>query len=120
MSNPLFGALRKVTSNVLKSFGVEVTFTRSTETGFNIGTGEPTFTTTTFVANGIKSFYDKKEINETSIVTGDIKLLIENPDTVPAVGDKAAINGSAVQRVMSVKNIAPSEEDIAYVVQLRI
>jgi hypothetical protein len=120
MSKALYLAMDKVASNLLKKFGVEVTFTQQTETGFNAGTGTPTFTTVVFTANAIRSFYDKREIDGTNIIAGDIKLTINNPATIPKVGDKCAINGSAVQRVMEVTPISPAEENIIFTIQLRI
>lgn len=116
----IYKGLQKVSSNILKKFGTEITITQETEIGFNEGLGEPTFTTSTFVGSCVKSEYSKQEIDGTNIKFGDIRCIVNESEGVPKIGDKAIINGGPEYRIMRVNPLAPAEEAIVYELQLRI
>lgn len=116
----IFSAVSKVSGKILNKFGVEATFTQETSTSFDPVLGADTVTSVIFTGYGVKSEYSKAEIDGTVIQNGDVKFILELTETVPKVGDKVTINGSLSYRIMNIKHVAPSEEDVIYILQLRI
>lgn len=112
-------SLRKVASNVITKFGVEVTFSQETSTSFAPATGIDTVTTATFTGYGVKDKYKKDEVDGKNVLNSDIKLIFEFTDTVPKIGDTCTI-GSISYRVMNVTIIDPADITIIYEIQLRI
>lgn len=116
--------LYKVAENLakksLKQYGVEITFTQTSEASIDLTLGQRVGASVlTFTGFGVKSTYSKSEIDGSLIQAGDVKLLLETMDEIPKVGDEAAVNGSGSFRVMSIDLISPAEETIVYELQLR-
>ena len=115
----LSSTLKKVSSNILVKFGAPVTFSQETYTSFDPENGKTVSTTSTFTVNGVVDFYSKDEVNGTTILSGDIKLIIESNGNVPTNEDVATIE-SIDYRVMNVLHVSPAGVAIIYEVQLRV
>ena len=114
----LYGALRSVSANVIKDFGVNVTFTHSTSSSFDPILGVDTATDSTFTGYGVKEIYTTDEVDGVNVLKSDFKLILEKTTTAPIVKDTCTI-GTDVYRVMSVGAIDPDAVAIIYEVQLR-
>lgn len=106
--------------NLLADYGESITLTRESE-----GTYSPTdgsfsgASSSSYSADGFQEQYDKTEIDETTVQTGDIRLILEKPASVtPTIGDKCTIDGSEYA-VMDVSPIRAQGTDIIYILQLR-
>lgn len=118
--NKLFKVAQKLGNKFIPQYGVEVTFSRRTETSQDLTLGKKVGASTlTFTGSGVRTNYSDSEIDGTRVKTGDIKMLMENTETIPEIGDDAAVNGSGTFRVMNVYKTAPAEEIIVYEIQLR-
>ncbi len=115
----VYSAFENVAKKQLGVFGVEITFTRTSSSGFDPQTGKNISSTTTFAGYAMKSNYNNSEIDGTIVKNGDIRLMLERTGVVPVSGDIASVNGSGVYRVMNVQHVAPAEEDVIYYLQLR-
>ena len=115
----VYSAFKKVAKKQLGVFGVEITFTRTSSSGFDPQTGKNINSTSTFTGYAMKSNYNNSEIDGTIVKNGDVRLMLERTDIVPVSGDVASVNGSGIYRVMDVRHVAPAEEDVIYYLQLR-
>lgn len=113
-------AMSKAVSKAIKATGlsVVVSFTQETSTSFDGTLGVDTVSTATFTGNGVKEKYTKDEIDDTNVLSSDIKLILEKTSTAPKIGDACAI-GSTSYRVMNVTPIDPGNVVINYELQLR-
>lgn len=116
----LYKVAEKLAAKALGQYGVEVTFTQKNEAAFDPTLGQKTSNTVVFTGFGVKSGYTKNEIDGTVVKTGDVKLLLENTDIIPKVGDEAAVNGSGTFRIINIDILSPAEETILYELQLRV
>lgn len=114
----LSASLSKVAANIIKKFGVLVTFSHETTDSFDPATGVKTKTTTTFGGFGVKDEYTIDEINGTTIRKSDVKLLLERVDSEPQIDNSCLIGGTSY-RVMDVMPVDPADFAIIYEVQLR-
>jgi len=113
-----YSGLQTVAANLLTSKGQLLTFTRDTETAHDPGTGEIQSTPSTYTGNGVALNYNKNEIDDTNVLRGDIKLILEATTTAPIIGDKVTID-AIVYRVMGIKTTSPAETVVIYEIQLR-
>lgn len=111
--------LSKVASKVIKIVGVQCTFTHENTDTFDPATGARTTSNTVFTGYGVKDRYDKQEIDGTTILSSDIKLVLQRATQVPRVDDTCTI-GSDSYRVMAVSDVDPDDYDVIYEVQLRL
>ena len=115
----LSSTLAKVSAKVIKQFGTTVTFTHKVQASFDPGTGTQVNNDTVYTANAVKAAYEKEEIDGTTILASDIKLILERTATMPETGDTCVI-GTKTYRVMPVRPIDPADYVIINEVQLRL
>lgn len=106
-------------SKLLTKFGQKVTFTRITTGVYDPATGEPATTTSTFTGNGAAFGFTKMEVDGASILSNDIKFLVERMTKVPEVNDYVNVSGKDMM-VLSVVATSPAGEDVVYECQLRM
>ncbi len=107
------------TDRILTKFGQEVTITRRTAGTYDTSTGVSAVTETT--QSGIGAIFDwqNRDVDGTTIKTGDRRLLLSAVDiTAPVVNDTVTV-GSVVFTVMQVKPLAPSGTVVLYEINLR-
>jgi len=111
--------MQAVALKLLLTYGEIVNISRTVEGNYNPATSEAEDTTTTsYQVYGHPSPYNVIEINGTTILATDIRLLIYST-TLPLIGDVATVNGTA-HRVESVRQIRAQATDIVYELQLRV
>ncbi len=115
----LSSRVAKIASNVIKKYGTKITFTAKTSTGFNPATGVDTTTTVTFTGYGVKAKFDKSEVDNENTLFSDIKLLLEKTTVAPKIGNTCKI-GSIIYRIMGIEPIDPANENIIYIMKLRV
>lgn len=111
-----YRALADSSTELLKKFGRQLTFTRTTDGTFDPQTGKKSQTTTTFVKYGCVFDYTAQEIALNNIEAGDRRILAEGHAYL--VGDKVSLDGSSY-RVVSVSNIQPAAVTVACNLQVR-
>lgn len=111
--------LQGVALDLLSDLGESITLSRVVEGDYNTATSEAGATPpTTYTGYGHPSPYNKNEVDGSTILMSDIRLLIYTT-TTPLVGDVATIDGVA-HRVESVQKIRAQGTNIIYKLQLRI
>lgn len=109
----------KVARKVIRKMGINCVFTRKIEASFDPVKGEKVSNDFVFTSKGLKDEFSEREMSGTNILSGDVKLTIENSGDVPMIGDDCLI-GAISYRVMNVKPVDPQGVDIIYELQLRI
>jgi len=106
--------------NVIQKLGEPCTVTSTTEGTFDPATGTVGAGTTT-VQSGFAApdTYNSYEINGTTVLQGDVKLVLSKLDTRPSVGDTVQLD-SVTYRIMDVYPVRMSGADVVYVVQGRV
>ena len=111
--------LAKTAGRLLTSFGQDAVFSRTSGATFNPTTGSFTGgTVTQFTSKAARFDYNVREIDGENILRDDFRLIVEVNGGTPEVDDDCLFN-STNYRVMSVKTLSPSGEDIYYELQLR-
>ena len=113
-----YGGLANVASNLLKSKGQNLTFTRKTISAHDPKAGVVQSNPSTYTGYGAAFDYNRKEIDGTLVKRGDIRLILEATTTAPDNGDTVTID-SVIYRIMSVKPTSPAGTVVIYEVQLR-
>lgn len=117
----LANAIKKVAAKQLKSFGVEATITQLTEGSYDpVNDIDITASTAVFTGYGYTENYSKRDIDGSTIKTGDVKLMLEATDIKPLVGDVVALNGLGTYKVIDVESVLINEDAVNYVLQLRV
>lgn len=111
-----YRALADSSTELLKKFGRQLTFTRTTDGAFDATTGKKAQTTTTFTKYGCVFDYTAQEIALNNIEVGDRRILAEGH--AYAVGDKVSLDGASY-RVVNVSNIQPAAIVVACNLQVR-
>lgn len=113
-----YGPLKNTASRLLKKFGKPITINVLTGQNNDPVTGgkNPTYTDTT--GNGVTLAYQGKEIDQSLIRTGDIKLIIEDLDIEPVVGSTTTVS-SDLYRVDAVEKVSPGPVNLIYIIRLR-
>lgn len=73
---------------------------------------------TTVTAKGYPGQYRKSELDQTTIISGDVRLVLEYITPRPAVGCTATVDSKSY-RVMDVRPIRKAGADVIYILQLR-
>ena len=106
-------------SRLLAQYGEAITFTYYTGGVLDPDTGRPsTEVENTISGYGYPANYHGFEINGTAIKDGDIKLICEKVRSRPQIGWFVTVD-SKRYRVMNVKKVRRSAEDIVYICQIR-
>ena len=105
---------------LLDSLGETITFTRVVESAFDPTDGSVTNgTPVVYTAACAPTQYSKQEIDETLILSNDIRLIIEKPASeTPTQGDTCVVD-SITYRLMDVTTIRAQGTNILYIAQLR-
>lgn len=115
-----YQSLAGTASRLLRGYGQEFVFTRTVKSGFSPAAGEYTVVSqTTFMVFGIVTSYKHVEIDGENVLSGDLKLTLENSTTSPTVNDKVSLSGK-VYTVISVAFVNPAGTNVLTVCQLRI
>jgi len=114
-----YTGLVSVARNLIKSKGALISFTRESNDSFDPATGATSGSTASYTAYGITLNYNKSEINGTTVLQSDIKLIMEGIASEPLAGDLAVIDG-AIYRCLAVKPTKPAGTSVIYEVQLRL
>ena len=111
-----FTPLQGSSTKLLTKFGRQLTFTRTTDAGFDPNTGTKTQTTSTFTKFACVFDYSAEEVALDNIEVGDRRLLAEGHSY--QVGDTVSLD-SQNYRVISVSNIQPAGTVVACNLQVR-
>ena len=101
---------------LLKRFGEEYTFTRTTDGAYNPATGKTSQSSSTFTKFCAIFDYNDRERTLESIQAGDRRVIAEN--YAYQVGDKVSINSESY-RVVSVEEINPNGTRVINTLQVR-
>jgi len=102
----------------LKANGTKVTFTRTVETAFNPQTGTETTVPLIYGAEIVASTFTSAEINGTSILSSDLKMLMESLTTVPLLNDKLVFD-SVTYRISNIRSVSPAGTPVLYIIGVR-
>ena len=112
--------LQAVASKLLSQFGKDFTFTRTDQSVYDPATGTTgPGTITTFTGKGALFDYDARHYDGTTILVGDVRLLVESMNEVPKVGDMVVLASGQTYTVISTRQTAPAEINVTTEVQLR-
>lgn len=115
--NELYPELEQIARELLQEFGQLATLTQQGEPRYNDATGEYETQNTTHQGWAAAFGYDLREINEHTIVQGDLKVYLERINVAPKVGDTLQIN-SNTWRVKNVQPLSPANFAVIYVLQV--
>lgn len=106
---------------LLDTHGESISLTRVAEGAYNVSDGTvATGTTTNYSADGHPFNYAVEEIDDTTIRSTDLGLLLAKPTSeTPAVGDTVTVN-SIAYRVINVEQLRAQSNDVVYKLQLRL
>ena len=114
-----YAGLASTAARLLKDFGGNATFSRTTGATFNPATGSYTGgTTTQFSSDAARFNYTKREIDGETVQRDDLRLIVQVNGGEPLINDECTFD-SDTYRVMNVTKLSPSGEDIYYDLQLR-
>lgn len=111
-----YARLKSKTQKLIKKFGKEYTFTRTSIGDFNPSTGTAANTASTFAKQACIFDYSDTDRTDGAILRGDRRLMVEG--YVYQVGDTVDIDG-VDYTVVNVSNIAPNGEVVASNLQVR-
>ena len=105
---------------VIEKLGEPCTVTSTEEGAFDPATGT-VGAGTTIVQSGFAApdTYNSYEINGTTVLQGDVKLVLSKLGMRPEVGDTVTMD-SVVYRIMDVYPVRMSGADVVYIVQGRV
>lgn len=114
--------MQGIATNLISKYGdSQVTFTRIIPGTFIPSTGGMTTDSTlTYISQGLSSSFTSQEVNNTTVLFGDLKYLIKVSTQIPQVNDTVILDDTNTYRVISVLNTSVQDTDICYTLQLRI
>ena len=115
MSFP-YVSLQSTATDLLKKFGQQLTFTRTTRGAYSAATGLTTDTTSTFKKYACIFDYADRDIDTNTVLAGDRRLLAEAHTY--EVGDTVAI-GTDTYRVISISLNQPAGTALSVDLQVR-
>jgi hypothetical protein len=119
MSDAFYNSLKATASNLLGNFGAVATFTRSIQSNYDPTTGQTLTSTEVFTAKAAGFGYKVEEVNESSILSTDIKLIVESDVYVPEVDDTLVWNG-ITYIIVFVSPVQPANQAVIYECQIRV
>lgn len=107
-------------SRLLAKYGEPVVVSFPGTPSFDPVTGAPVSGTTgaSYTAKGYPGQYGNTEIDDSVIKSGDIRLILELIGQRPEAGCTALVDG-VTYRIMAVKPIRKTGQDVIYICQLR-
>ena len=116
----LAALLTPIARDLITQAGEAVTIVREIPGEFVPSTGEPLPSSfITYTAYGVPENYRSLEINQTTVLQGDLKVTIYKTDQVPEVNDTLTIN-AIDYRVINVDRIRVNGADVIYQMQVRV
>jgi hypothetical protein len=105
--------------DIVSEFGQRITVTRNMYGEYDVDTGLVTNTQSTYVLNGVLFDYGEKDINGTTILKGDKKLLVQ-PTGISTIenSDIITVNGKDYT-VVNVTETNPAGINLLFEVALR-
>ena len=110
--------LQATASKLLAKFGQPITVQVFQGNTSDPITGGKTETYTNATGNGVTLGYKGSEVDQSMILDGDIKLIIENLAIEPTVNSKVPIDGKTY-RVKNKMKVKPKDLNIYYELRLR-
>ncbi len=107
-----------IATDLLNEFGQLITITRKTDELYDLTTGGNQQAIQAYTGYGCAFYYSSHEIDGSSILTGDMVVLLENITTTPEIGDMVTVN-DADMRVISVECLSPTNINLLYMLQVR-
>lgn len=104
-------------SKLIAKFGVTRTFTRQAD-GEYIPGAPPSTTETTYDTKTVWLSYKNDEIDGSSVLMGDAKLLTDPLGNKPEIDDTVQKDG-ATWRVVDAMPLSPADVNVRYAVQVR-
>ena len=113
-----YGGLQETASRLLARLGAPVTVSVLTDNAYDPVTLTNGETFTDSIGNGVTVPISAKEMQNSLVLMGDVKLIIENVSLAPTVGSKV-INNSIEYRVEMVEPLNPAGINLIYTCMLR-
>lgn len=112
--------LAATASRLLEQFGEPVTLAYETGGDIHPATGEviTPATSVEIAGNGYAGRYTSQDLGGGNIESGDIRLTLEKVSERPQKGWSCTVDGDTY-RVMDVRKVRKSAEDVIYICQLR-
>ena len=113
-------SLADTASKLLAKNGEPVTIQFPGTPGFDPITGDPTTAVPgqTIACKGYPSRYKSSEIDGSTIISGDVRLIMELVTPRPTVNSTATVDAKTY-RIMDLQPIRKSGADVVYIAQLR-
>lgn len=107
-------------SRALKKSGEPVVITFKGSPSYDPITGAPIAggSDVSYTVNGYPGQYGKDEVDGSTILSSDVRLILELLPVRPAVGCTALVDG-ALYRVMTVRYVRKAGEDVIYICGIR-
>lgn len=114
-------SIARLAISKIRQFGEPVTFNRETDGEYDPGTGlAMPMTGISFSGYGVPEDFNEREIDNTIILRGDMRLNVGQLDYAPEVGDVATLTTRTKDyRVINVNAIPLSGDDVLYILHLR-
>lgn len=113
-----YSGLQSTAKRLLQKFGKPVTVQVLTGQVDNPITMGKDLTFTDSIGDGVTVPIKNSEIDGSLILSGDVKLIIENIDLAPVVGSKV-INNGITYRVQMFEPLNPADTNLIYTCMLR-
>lgn len=108
--------LQSSATALIQRFGKQLTFTRVTKGAYDPNTGQTSDSSSTYQKHACVFDYSNAEVNDTTILQGDRRLLAEAGDY--EVNDTVSI-ASKVYRIISISENQPSDTQMSVNIQVR-
>lgn len=114
-----YTTMQSVASELLEYFGgaSERTITYDTGGSFNSTTQTFTKSTSTFTGWGVVSQYDQDEVDGVTILSSDLRLVLQKTSRRPEVDNTVSIDGDDY-RIKAVEVSNPGGVDLLYICQV--
>lgn len=122
MSTSFYTGLQSTTRKLLADKGQLVTLRRTDPNGaYDLATGKQALGEVTFSAYAVVLDFPAKEIDQTTVLRGDRKVLLEANASLPEpqVGDSVTVGG-VVHAVTMVKVLRPAGVTVMYTLGIRV
>ena len=110
--------LNATASRLLRENGKDATLSSVAVGAYDVETGTASETTTTQTVNSLQLKYERDEIDGTTVIYGDVKLMVSPNITRPNTGDTCTLDG-VLYAIKSVQEEKPASIVMFYILQLR-
>jgi len=106
-------------TELLKEFGESVTLKYTTGGTVDPVAGTVSGAAQSIIANGYPGEFNKNEIDQTNILSTDIRLILEKTAVIPAPNNTVELGGKTY-RVVNNRQIGLTADNVINIVQLRL